>query len=68
MIMESKDLKKIFTPEEIEAIRKKKWNEMTQEEKRASLPDKLSKAGEWMLSEKGQRGYFEIRDWDAVLQ
>ncbi|MCD8309646.1 MAG: hypothetical protein LUB83_00290 [Prevotellaceae bacterium] len=58
--------KRVFTPEEIAELKKKKWSELTYEEKRATLPKKLSKAGEWLLSDK--EPYFDVVDWDAVMQ
>ncbi|MCD8292337.1 MAG: hypothetical protein LUC23_01050 [Prevotellaceae bacterium] len=62
---EKKETGKTYTPEEIAELRKKKWSELTYEEKRATLPKKLSKAGEMLLSGKA---YLKVVDWDAVLQ
>ncbi len=56
-----------FTPEELAELRKKKWGELTYEEKRALLPKKLNKIGEWLLSDE-KEGYFTVVDWDAVMQ
>lgn len=46
----------------------KKWCDMTLEEKRASLPKKLNKYGEWLLSEEGREGLIVVKDMRAVLK
>ncbi|MCD8310058.1 MAG: hypothetical protein LUB83_02405 [Prevotellaceae bacterium] len=58
-----------FTPEEIAELKKKKWSELTYEQKRATLPEKINKIGEWLLSEdKEDDDYFIVTDWEAVMQ
>ncbi|MCD8292780.1 MAG: hypothetical protein LUC23_03340 [Prevotellaceae bacterium] len=68
--MDAKDEnKRVFTPEEIAELKKKKWSELTYEEKRALLPKKLNKIGEWLLADdKEDDDYYVVADWDAVMQ
>ncbi len=67
MTMDAKEEnKRVFTPEEIAELKKKKWSELTYEEKRALLPKKLNKIGEWLLSDG--EPLIEVVDWDAVME
>ena len=56
--------KKVMTPEE-EAERDKKWYAHMRELK---AQGKLSKVGEWLLSEEGQEGLWEIADMKAIMK
>jgi hypothetical protein len=56
--------KKQRTPEEI-AERNEKWYAHMRELK---AQGKLSKAGEWILSEEGQAGLWEIADMKAIMK
>jgi hypothetical protein len=56
--------KKERTPEEI-AERNEKWYAEMRELK---AQGKLSKIGEWILSEEGQKGIWEIVDMKAVMK
>ncbi|MCD8281712.1 MAG: hypothetical protein LUC22_00475 [Prevotella sp.] len=46
----------------------KKWSEMTYEERRAQLPKKLNKVGEWLLSGFENKQYIIINDEEAILE
>ncbi|MCD7711083.1 MAG: hypothetical protein LUI04_07030 [Porphyromonadaceae bacterium] len=46
----------------------KKWSEMTYEERRAALPEKLNKYGEWLLKDDSEKDFIVINDMRAVLK
>ncbi|MCD7713777.1 MAG: hypothetical protein LUI08_02420 [Prevotella sp.] len=46
----------------------KKWSEMTYEERRAQLPEKLNKLGKWMLTDEFVEGFYVIKDMRAVMK
>ncbi len=47
---------------------KKKWSEMTYEERRACLPEKINKLGEWLLKDDKEKTFLVIKDMRAVLK
>ncbi|MCD8281681.1 MAG: hypothetical protein LUC22_00305 [Prevotella sp.] len=46
----------------------KKWSEMTYEERRAALPKKLNKYGEWLLRDDNEKTFLVIKDMRAVMK
>ncbi|MCD8288626.1 MAG: hypothetical protein LUC49_06325 [Prevotella sp.] len=46
----------------------KKWSEMTYEERRAKLPEKLNKFGEWLLKDDSEKTFLVIKDMRAVMK
>ncbi len=46
----------------------KSWAEMTYEEKRAQLPEKINKLGEFMLTDEFIEGIWVVKDMKAVMK